>query len=367
MDLSLELYFAAERFGIPVIATIHDFYYACPTIILLDNENQFCQKEDAKLSFEERQKRCRECLRQKKDIASQVDYLRIWRRENKKALSICRKLIFPSESARDILLEYFPSLKEKCMVIEHGEDKLERDIIHVPSPEKHQKSEHLHVKLDRVPGADQGLNDIKGWAYLEGVPNEETKIYVEFTDSKGKKDCFLANKVPRPDIVDAFGATEALMCGLDLRISTRKLADGPVKIRVYVKHDGVFYTDNQSTKGEYHHRFGKRGRLNVAFLGGMVPQKGSLMARELIFWKFHRRTVSSAPLTKKRNFRSFLKIMRLILSAFCRSGRRHSVIPSQKHGLMGFRSLQPTSEQSGSVSERQAAVGWCSRMPARMR
>lgn len=281
-DLSLELYFAAERFGIPVIATIHDFYYACPTIILLDNENQFCQKEDAKLSFEERQKRCQECLRQKKDIASQVDYLRIWRRENKKALSICRKLIFPSESARDILLEYFPSLKEKCMVIEHGEDKLERDIIHVPSPEKHQKSEHLHVKLDRVPGADQGLNDIKGWAYLEGVPNEETKIYVEFTDSKGKKDCFLANKVPRPDIVDAFGATEALMCGLDLRISTRKLADGPVKIRVYVKHDGVFYTDNQSTKGEYHHRFGKRGRLNVAFLGGMVPQKGSLMARELI-------------------------------------------------------------------------------------
>ena len=168
------------------------------------------------------------------------------------------------------------------MVIEHGEDKLERDIIHVPSPEKHQKSGHLHVKLDRVPGADQGLNDIKGWAYLEGVPNEETKIYVEFTDSKGKKDCFLANKVPRPDIVDAFGATEALMCGLDLRISTRKLADGPVKIRVYVKHDGVFYTDNQSTKGEYHHRFGKRGRLNVAFLGGMVPQKGSLMARELI-------------------------------------------------------------------------------------
>lgn len=80
------------------------------------------------------------------------------------------------------------------MVIEHGEDKLERDIIHVPSPEKHQKSEHLHVKLDRVPGADQGLNDIKGWAYLEGVPNEETKIYVEFTDSKGKRIVFWQTK-----------------------------------------------------------------------------------------------------------------------------------------------------------------------------
>lgn len=281
-DLTLDLYFAAERFGIPVIATIHDFYYACPTIILLDQNNRFCQPQDELLLGEQCRQRCKECLRQKKDIAPQVDYLKIWRRENKKALSLCRKLIFPSASARDIMLSYFPDLKEKCMVIGHGEDKLERDIIHVPSPEKFQKNAGLHVRLDRVPGADQGLNDIKGWAYLEGVPNEETKIYVEFTDSKGRKDCFLANKVPRPDIVDAFGAPEALMCGMDLRISTRKLADGPVKIKIFVKHNGIFYTDGQTVKGEYCHRFGKRGRLNVAFLGGMVPQKGSLMARELI-------------------------------------------------------------------------------------
>lgn len=281
-DLSLELYYAAERFGIPVIATIHDYYYACPTIILLDARNGFCMPMDDNLPKEQCDKRCRECLRQKKGIAVQTDYLRIWRRENEKALSLCRKLIFPSESACDVMLHYFPSLKDKCMVINHGEDKQERDVIHVPSPEKASKNGKLHIRLDRVVGADQGLNDVKGWAYLEGVSNEETKIYVEFIDSRGKKDCFLANKVPRPDIVDAFGAPEALMCGIDLRISTRKLADGPVKIHVYVKHGGVFYTDGQSFKGQYRRRFGKRGRLNVAFLGGMVPQKGSLMARKLI-------------------------------------------------------------------------------------
>lgn len=72
------------------------------------------------------------------------------------------------------------------------------------------------------------------------------------------------------------------MCGLDLRISTEKLADGPVKIHVYVKHQGVYYTDGQTFKGEYRRRFGKEGRLNVAFLGGMVPQKGSDMARQMI-------------------------------------------------------------------------------------
>ena len=119
-DLTLDLYFAAERFGIPVIATIHDFYYACPTIILLDQNNRFCQPQDELLLGEQCRQRCKECLRQKKDIAPQVDYLKIWRRENKKALSLCRKLIFPSASARDIMLSYFPDLKEKCMVIGHG-------------------------------------------------------------------------------------------------------------------------------------------------------------------------------------------------------------------------------------------------------
>lgn len=281
-DLSLELYYAAEKFSIPVIATLHDYYYACPTILLLDSDNQFCMQQEDRLTEKECRRRCGECLWQKKGIVPQLDYLRIWRRENEKALSLCRKLIFPSESARDIMLHYFPALKEKCMVIYHGEDKLERDVIHVPSPEKAKRNGKLTIKLDRVVGADQGLNDIKGWAYLEGVSNDETKIYVELTDSIGEKECFLTPKTARPDIVDAFGDPDALMCGIDLRISTEKLSDGPVKIHVYVKHDGIYYTDGQTFRGNYRRRFGKKGRLNVAFLGGMVPQKGSLAAREMI-------------------------------------------------------------------------------------
>ena len=281
-DLSLELYYAADALNIPVAATLHDYYYACPTILLLDHDNQFCLPQNDRMTAEECQKRCSYCLWQKKGIAPQLDYLKIWRRENEKALSLCRKLYFPSESAKDIMLHYYPALKDKCMVIYHGEDKLERDVIHVPAPGGAKKHPKLTVKLDRVVGADQGLNDIKGWAYLEGVPNEETKIYVELTDSRGVKDCFLAPKAARPDIVDAFGAPEALMCGMDLRISSDKLADGPVKIHVYVKHQGACYTDGQTFKGEYRSKFGVKGRLNVAFLGGMVPQKGSDMARQMI-------------------------------------------------------------------------------------
>lgn len=279
-DLSLELFYAADRLGIPVIATLHDYYYACPTILLLDENNRFCAAKGR--CGESCGGDCGSCLRQKMGIAPQMDYLKIWRRESLKALSLCRKLIFPSTSAQDIFLREFPSLKEKCMVIYHGEDFEKTEALHVPAPEGAKKNGRLRVKLDRVVGADQGLNDIKGWAYLEGVPNEKTKIYVELVDARGEKDCFLAPKAARPDIVDAFGDPDALMCGIDLRVSTDKLSDGPVKIHVYVKCDGECYTTGQTFRGEYRRRFGREGRLNVAFLGGMVPQKGSVLARQMI-------------------------------------------------------------------------------------
>lgn len=280
--MSLEIYHAADELGIPVIATMHDYYYACPTILLLDEQNRFCLAQDGELTEQERQSRCRSCLWTKKKLYPGTDYLSIWRRQHEKALKSCKELIFPSQSAMDIILQYYPELKPRCRVIYHGEDRTERAVVHAAPEAAAVRNPALRIRLDRVVGADQGLNDIKGWAYLEGVSNEETDIYVELTDAHGGQDCFLTGKTARPDIVDAFGDPDALMCGIDVRISSEKLADGPVKIRVYVKHGDAVYTDGQTFKGEYRRRFGLPGRLNVAFLGGMVPQKGSLFARAMI-------------------------------------------------------------------------------------
>ncbi len=281
-DLSLELFYAADELGIPVMATLHDYFAVCPTILLLDGENRFCMKDDPNLSEEERRQRCASCLKMKKELVPQTDYLKIWRRELRKALKLCQKLIFPTESAKEIVLQYYPELREKSIAVYHGEDEIAYAITHIDRPEHVSRSSKLKIKLDRVVGADQGLNDIKGWAYLPGINNEETELLVELTDSQGVSDCFLAPKTARPDIVDAFGDPDALMCGIDLRISTEKLADGPVKIHVYVKHGDTVWTDGQTFRGEYRRRFGTQGRLNVAFLGGMVPQKGSRMAGALI-------------------------------------------------------------------------------------
>lgn len=281
-DLSLELYEAARELDIPVAATMHDYFAACPTILLLDKNDAFCAGQDGALTQQEQQERCRACLEKKLGLYAKTDYLKIWRREYGRALRTCRKLVFPSESAREILLQYYPELEEKSITIEHGEDSRKNRPLRIQPLGHVQKHPRLKIKLDRVPGTGQGLNDVKGWAYLPGVPSKETEIYVELTDAQGKKECFPAQKTARQDIVDAFGDPGALMSGFDLRIFTDQIADGPVKIAVYVRHGSHVWTDGHTVRGEYRRSFGEKGRLHVAFLGGMVKQKGSRMARELI-------------------------------------------------------------------------------------
>jgi GT2 family glycosyltransferase/glycosyltransferase involved in cell wall biosynthesis len=281
-NLSLDIYHAADALGIPVAATLHDYYYVCPTILLLEEGGTFCAAQNAHLTLEEQEARCRRCLHTKKQIVPQADYLRVWRREHARALAICRQIILPSQSARDIILEYYPQIREKTVVVEHGEDRMERLVTHADVPKGAKHSPRLKARIDSVAGKGQGLNDIKGWAYLEGVDNEETEIFVELTDRNGVADCFHISKVARPDIVDAFGTPDALMCGIDLRVSSDRLSDGPVRIRIYVRCRDELYQCRETFRGEYRRRFGEAHRLNVAFLGGMVEQKGSRTARALI-------------------------------------------------------------------------------------
>lgn len=281
-DLSLEIYDAAHALGIPVIATLHDYYYACPTILLLDLENRFCLADDERLSEEEQKERCRSCLWKKKQIYPSTEYLSIWRREHGRALSMCRELIFPSHSAMENLLAYYPQFRDRSRVIYHGEDRVCRQVQSVPPVKKAKKESKLRIKLDRIPGEAQALSDIKGWVYLSGVPSSEIQVYAELTDKNGVQECFATSKVARPDIVEAFGDPSALMSGIDIRLSSRKLSDGPVKIRIYAQHGDAVYTDGQTYHGTYRSRIEKGDRLHVAFLGGMVPQKGSITAGQMI-------------------------------------------------------------------------------------
>ncbi len=281
-DVSLEIFGAAKELGIPVIATIHDYYAACPTILLLDEHGQFCRPLLENMTEEEQAEHCRECLRQKKSIYPGTDFLKLWRDRYREALESCRELIFPSESARDIFLGIYPELAEKAVVIAHGEDRPECGELQRGSIEKAGRSAELKIRLDSVNESGPDMNHINGWAYQQGLSSADTEIYVRVTDAAGNSETILAPREPRPDIVDAFGDPDARMSGFNLRLHSEVLRDGPIRIEVFVKNQGQFYTDGQVFKSEYHRRFGKGGRLNVAFLGGVVWQKGADAAREMI-------------------------------------------------------------------------------------
>lgn len=111
--LTLELFYEAKKKAIPIFVTLHDYYSICPSIRLLDTSYTSCigRKE---------QQLCRKCLKEQAGIAETVPYIELWRNENLNTLKIADCIFVPSQSAKQVILQYYASLKEKIHVIEHG-------------------------------------------------------------------------------------------------------------------------------------------------------------------------------------------------------------------------------------------------------
>lgn len=282
-DLSLEMYYAAKERNIPLLSTIHDYYYICPTIKLLTEKNQACQLVNKDCTEEEMESRCTECLHGQCGMSLQVHgYLKRWQTENRKVLALCDRIIYPSRTAMELMLSYFPELKEKSIVIPHGTDELDRGSVEVEAPSDIQVNKKMRVHLDCALGTGNHLNDIRGWAYIEEVDSTGLTPMIEITDSSGKTAVMQAQKVGRVDVATAYKRPEAMWCGFSLLSIAPELTPGNCKIRVLLSDGTNCYTDGGSIKAYYRGKIGKEGRLNAGFLGGMVPSKGSEMAKKLI-------------------------------------------------------------------------------------
>ena len=104
LDLSLDLFDEAKALDIPIIATLHDFYYVCPSIKLLNHEGELCIGHETK-------EMCLKCLKNQCNISKTIDFITNWRKQNSKALELCDRLITPSENSKDIFSLYFPHLE----------------------------------------------------------------------------------------------------------------------------------------------------------------------------------------------------------------------------------------------------------------
>lgn len=117
--LTLDLYKQAKLRDLPIYVTLHDFYSICPNIKMLDQDNSLCVGMDT-------EEKCSQCLRQQKGISENVNFIKMWRAQYKKVLQMAKLIVVPSESAKVIVLSYYPCLSDRICVIEHGSNPLRK-------------------------------------------------------------------------------------------------------------------------------------------------------------------------------------------------------------------------------------------------
>lgn len=118
--LSLDLFCEAKKRNLPLMFTFHDFYTVCPSIKLLDAENNLCIGVETK-------ERCKVCMKKRLGISDGDEMLNEWRTVHSNALQYCDCFFAPSESARNIIATYWPDIASKIAVIPHGIERANRE------------------------------------------------------------------------------------------------------------------------------------------------------------------------------------------------------------------------------------------------
>lgn len=271
-NLSFDIFYAAKELHIPVHLTLHDFYFICPNEKLLDERYQYCgvcQDEEI----------CRNCLKINKKIYGKINYIKKWRQECTKVLDFCDVIYTPSESTKEIVLSEYPNLRDKIYPIYHGcEISKTQDII----IEQRSLSAEMHSNWDYVLDKKDENNMIVGWAFLENTESKDAQIYLEIEDAEGKKYYLKTTMMRRPDVVNCFGDTRYEYCGFKAKFYEQFYPQGTLSIRMIIRKDGQFYTDENIRTIENHSKPINTKKFNVAFLGGLVPAKGSQLAFEMI-------------------------------------------------------------------------------------
>ena len=114
-QLSLDLYFEAKKRGLPLFCTLHDYYYLCPCLQMLDTNNELCLGRQTK-------EECARCLAQRRQISTNVPYRENWIKDHEEALMLCDRIFLPSESIQQIMMSTYPKVADKMVVIPHGLD-----------------------------------------------------------------------------------------------------------------------------------------------------------------------------------------------------------------------------------------------------
>lgn len=269
--LSFDIFDVAKQLGVPVYLTMHDYYFICPSVKLTNTEKQYCQ---GICNHTE----CANCLKKNARIHVSEQYLERWRNTCREAFAKCEKLIVPSNAAREIYLSHYPELENKLIVIEHGleieEDKIDVDL------SKIKESVAVQYCFDKLFNDQNNPYAVSGWGYLTGVNSDEVTTILEVT-SEDTIEYITCTRTMRMDVAEAKHNNSYIYSGFSCSIFKVEYLNKGIKIRVLMKHKDIWYTNGQYIpcvlKEEKN-----QCKYHVAFLGGMVPEKGSQKAYEMI-------------------------------------------------------------------------------------
>lgn len=264
-NFSMEIYWEASRLNIPIILTLHDFYFLCPTIKMFDVNNECCIGADYK-------ERCMQCLPKLMNVAGNLDYIAYWRSQTYKILQLCERIIVPSENAKQIFIQYFSGIADSIQVVEHGYDVIHKSIVEVSIVSE------VRENIESINQTGQ-CTEICGWAYYDGINNNAGKIYLEITDSKGVVINVPTYKNERNDV--AQGNIKNLKTGFQAFVPNCGIENENLKFRVIVTSADKYYSS-----GKFYELTSivskKSENLRVAFIGGLTVAKGSQQIYDLI-------------------------------------------------------------------------------------
>lgn len=260
MGMTYDIYTVAKELNIPIITTLHDYYFICPGLWLIDLNHKLC-------TGNETTEKCRKCLRERKQLYEGVNVKEEWRKNAYEALMLSDVLVAPSNYAKEKYIHYYPELAEKIVVIEHGSDygiTLYDETI----------NEECKYYIDfpfTLPGEPKV---IRGWAYIPGVDSRNSKLYISVEDSTGCKKAYQADLEARSDVAN--GNEEMLYSGFSAMVPFQLFEEGQLKLKLIIVNkdkvaaSDVVYYGNYTQKKE-----NVKEGFNIAFIGGIAESKGS--------------------------------------------------------------------------------------------
>lgn len=160
---------------IPIVCTVHDYYFICPTFHMVKSDGSFCETcEIEKVDLE--------CLAQNSYLSySGYDREKLakWRDEFRKISGFIDEFVFPSAAARTLFEKYFKIEHSKAVVIMHG-DSIQSAVI-----EDSPASEKLRV------GVIGSLWKHKGFSLVEYIVennDDEDIVFFHFGDTSISSD-----------------------------------------------------------------------------------------------------------------------------------------------------------------------------------